>query len=152
MSVVGVGQCYVKAYDNSFQFGIPFTAMYPEFNRKTILRNVSPYNGYKTYVTRWNDQSYKLVVKLFDAQNSTAFYAQLQQIELKQVYFKPHKYDSDGVTLADFVKDATGADVLFQCIGFKLLYLNNSALADAVEIILEATKPTSLNVQGWGVI
>ncbi len=146
--IFGKGYSVVKATDDSFEFEMLYTGIIPDFIDESIIENESPINGERDYLKLWDHMTFKLRVYLFKHDEPGSLYNQISQIRGKEFYFKPHKFQSDGVALANWLKDEDGNDQVFYCSEFKPYYLENVNHFDIIEITLKSKKPSMIESLG----
>jgi len=137
--IFGRGNPIIKL--SGVEYELFHTGIIPVFKDKHQIENISPINGVRTFIDLWNLAEFKLRMYLWQYDDPGIQYDLIQPMENTEVYFKPHKYQPNGVTLTDFIKDSDGDDLLFHCTQFRPYYLNNINKFDVVEIIIKSTKP-----------
>lgn len=147
--IFGKGNPWIKAVDGTFEFECLYTGLIPDWNEKTIIENMSPFNGERTYIDLWAHMNFDLDFRLFAHSDPVGYYNTVKQIDGVKVYFKPHKYTSAGI-LASYLKDGDGNDLEFFVQRFTPIYLQNINAYDKIFVTLKSLKPGTTGTQGFG--
>lgn len=141
--IFGSGNPIILAADNSFNIELKYTGIIPTFRDKTQIENISPINGYRSWIDLWDHVEFKLMVYLFKYSDPSDAFETIQQIEDKDFYFTPHKYDVNG-NLAQYLKDNDGNLLKFHCTKFNPYYLNDYNKFDVIEIEFKSYSPATI--------
>ena len=144
--IFGKSYSYVKIIDTDIEFELLYTGIMPSIENNIMVKNESPFTGKRSYLNLWNLVDFKLRVYLFNHDSPTDYYNQISRLRDTQFYFKEHKFESDGVTPAPYIKDEDNNPMEFKCVRFNPYYLNNTNKFDVIDIEIEGTKPGRVEV------
>ncbi len=145
--IFGKSFAEIKVIETGTELTLRYGGITPKRKSNDILRNVSPINGKRTFVPRWDNSDYEIVVYLNaieDISERYEYYTQLLNLRNREVYFKPHSKNQNGTAIEEWEKDYLGNNRKFKVIDFTPFYLDNINHFDAVKFTVSSKIPSKI--------